>query len=389
MENFIYNTPTTVYFGKDTHKKVGEIISGLGYKKIMIQYGQGSVVKSGLLDQVLSSLKEYGISAILQGGVEPNPKLTFIRKAVKVAKTEGVELILAIGGGSVLDSSKYTALGAKSDSDVWDMVLRKVTPTTALPVGCILTISAAGSEMSNSAVMTNMELNLKKGLTSELNRCKFAICNPELTYSVSKYQTACGVVDIMSHTIERYFTVCPDVDITDGISESLLKTVIKWGKVAIDNPTDYEARANLMWASSLSHNGLTSCGREVYLVVHQIEHALSGEYDFVAHGAGLAVLFPAWAKYVCKYNVKRFARFARNVWDVVEDNDEIASQMGIKAMEDYFKSLGIQTKLGEFGIQPSAIDRIADLCTYGQTRTIKSYIELGYNEIKEILKLSF
>lgn len=389
MQNFVYNTPTTVYFGKDSHKKVGEIINGLGYKKIMIQYGQGSVVKSGLLDQVLFSLKEYGISAVLQGGVEPNPKLSFIREAVKVAKTEGVELIVAVGGGSALDSSKYTALGAKVDGDVWDIVMGKIKPSSALPVGCILTISAAGSEMSNSAVMTNMELNLKKGFSSELNRCKFAICNPELTYSVSKYQTACGVVDIMAHTMERYFTDYDDVEITDGIAESLLRTVIKSGKIAIENPNDYDARANIMWASSLSHNGLTACGRENYLVVHQIEHALSGEFDFVAHGAGLAVLFPAWAKYIYKHNLKRFARFARNVWGIVEDNDELASQKGIEAMEDYFKSLGIQTKLKEFGIQADTFDRLADLCTYGQTRTIKSYIPLGYNEIKEILKLSY
>jgi alcohol dehydrogenase YqhD (iron-dependent ADH family) len=389
MENFIYSTPTKVYFGKDTHKKVGEIINQLGIKKIMLQYGKGSIKKSGLYDDVMASLNEFNITVIEMGGVEPNPKLDFIRKAVEVAKKEKVELILAVGGGSSLDSSKFTAIGAYNDKDVWEYVLAKDKPQGALPVGCILTHSAAGSEMSNSAVLTNMELNLKKGLGSELNRCKFAICNPELTYSVDKYQTACGVVDIMAHTMERYFTDYEDVEITDGIAESLLRTVIKSGIIAIENPTDYDARANIMWASSLSHNGLTACGRENYLVVHQIEHAVSGEYDKVAHGAGLAVLFPAWAKYIYKRNVKRFARFARNVWGVVENDDEKASLLGINAMSDYFASLGMPLSLKDFDIPKDSISRLADLCTYGQTRTIKSYIPLGYQEIKEILELSF
>lgn len=389
MENFIYNTPTKVYFGKGTEKEIGKIISNYDYKKIMIQYGQNSVIKSGLLDSVLSCLKEYNIEYVLCGGVEPNPKLTFVKKAIEIAKAEKIDFILAIGGGSVLDSSKFTALGAVNDNDVWDFAMGRAIPKSALPVGVILTMSAAGSEMSNSAVITNLELNMKKGFSSELNRCKFAVCNPELTYTVSKYQTACGVVDIMAHTMERYFTLFPDTDLTDMIAESVLKSVIKAGKIALENPNDYDARATIMWASSLSHNGLTACGRENFLAVHQLEHALSGEYDSVAHGAGLAVLFPAWAKYVYKKNILRFAKFARNVWGVNEIDDEKAALLGIEKMSEYFISIGMPSKISEFGVDRDSIERLADLCTFQKTRTIKSYITLGFNEVKEIFEACY
>ncbi len=386
MQDFIYNTPTTVYFGKDKEKEVGSIIASYGYKKIMMQYGKGSIKSSGLYDTVIASLKENSIEVIEFGGVEPNPKLEFVREAIKVAIKEKVELILAVGGGSVIDSCKCTALGAKYDGDVWDIPMGKFVPKDALPVGCILTIAAAGSEMSNSAVLTNLPESKKKGCSTELNRCKFAIMNPELTFSVSKYQTACGIVDIMAHTMERYFTVCDDTVLTDRIAESILKTVVESGSVLMENPKDYNARANVMWASSLSHNGLTGCGRENFLAVHQLEHALSGEFDHVAHGAGLAVLFPAWAKYVYKKNVKRFAQFARNVFGVVESDDTIASQKGIDKMSEYFKSLGMPLTISEFNVPKESLDKLADLCTNGRTRVIKSYIPLGFNEVKEIFE---
>lgn len=389
MQNFIYNTPTKVFFGKDTHKNVGEIIKQYGFDKIMLQYGKGSIKKSGLYDQVVNSLNDNGIQFVEVSGVEPNPKLSFIRDAVKIAKEQKVQLILAVGGGSALDSSKYTAIGAFHDVDVWDLVMNPSMLKGALPTAVILTHSAAGSEMSNSAVVTNMELNMKKGISTEFNRCLFAICNPELTYSVSKYQTACGVVDMMTHTIERYFTNLPDTPLTDSIAEALLRNVISAGAVAVENPTDYDARATLMWASSLAHNGLTACGRENYLAVHQLEHAVSGEFDSVAHGAGLAVLFPAWATYVYKYAPKRFAQFARNVWGVVESDDLKASKMGIDAMANYFASIGMPTKLRDFGIPKESIPRLADLCTYGKTRTIKNYIPLGYQEIIDILNICY
>ena len=389
MLDFIYNTPTTVYFGKDKHKCVGEIIGELGINKIMLMYGQGSIKRTDLYDTVLDSLSKNNIKVVEMGGVEPNPKLSFVRDAVRIAKENKVELILAVGGGSVIDASKYTAAGALYDGDVWDFPLRKANPEKALPVGCILTISAAGSEMSSSAVITNEELNMKRGFNSELNRCKFAICNPELTYTVNEYQTACGIVDIMSHTMERYFSVCEPTDLTDRIAESILKSTVSAGKRAMEEPSDYEARATLMWASSLSHNGLTSCGRETVLAVHQLEHALSGEYDHIAHGAGLAVLFHAWARYVYKYNIPRFAQFARRVWDVSEENDECAAKLGIEKMAEYFKSIGMPMTLNEFGIDMSCADRLAELCTFGKQRTVKSYIELDFEKIKEIFYQSF
>jgi alcohol dehydrogenase YqhD (iron-dependent ADH family) len=273
--------------------------------------------------------------------------------------------------------------------DPWDFPSKKRVAEEALPVGCILTHSAAGSEMSSSCVISNEELNMKCGFGSDANRCLFAIMNPELTFTVGKYQTACGVTDIMAHTMERYFTVCEPTDITDRIAESVLKSVISAGRVAIDNPTDYDARANIMWASSLSHNGLTGCGRDVYLAVHQLEHALSGEFDHVAHGAGLAVLFPAWAKYVYKYNVPRFAQFARNVWGVSDEDDESAAINGIKAMSEFFALIKMPSKLSDFNVSEESIDKLSDLCTYGKTRVIKNYIPLGYEEIKNIFKLCF
>ena len=387
MKDFIYYAPTKVIFGKEKHKDIGNIIREYGYKNIMLQYGQGSIKKSGLYDEIMASLKESGINVIEMGGVEPNPKLSFVREAVKVAKENNVEMILAVGGGSVLDSSKYTAAGACADCDPWDFPTGKKKVENALPVGCILTIAAAGSEMSSSAVITNMELNMKRGFNSEFNRCKFAIMNPELTYSVSKYQTACGVVDIMAHTMERYFMPCEPTDLTDRIAESVLKAVISAGTTLMENPENYDARANMMWASSISHNDLTGCGRENALPVHQLEHALSGEYDHIAHGAGLAVLFPAWAKYIYKYNTSRFAQFARRVWDCTAEDDEAAALWGIEKMSEYFTSLGMPTCLADFDLDEACIDRLSDLCTFGRQRTVKSYIDMDYEVIKGIFRL--
>lgn len=384
MLDFIYYAPTKVYFGKEKHKQVGEIIKGYGYKKIMMQYGQGSVKATGLYDEVMDSLKAHDIEVVEMGGVEPNPKLTFVKEAIELARAEQVEMILAVGGGSVIDSCKYTAAGAMAECDPWDFPTKKATPAKALPVGCILTLAAAGSEMSSSAVVTNMELNMKRGFNSDWNRCQFAICNPELTYTVNKYQTACGIVDIMAHTMERYFTVCDPTDLTDRIAESLLVSVSEAGKVLMDNPKDYEARATVMWGSSLAHNDLTGCGRENFLAVHQLEHALSGEFDRISHGAGLAVLFPAWAKYVYRHNIPRFAQFARRVWGVTEADEEKAALQGILAMENYFASLGMPVRLNAFDIEKDCTGRLAELCTFGRQRTVKSFVELGYDEIKAI-----
>ena len=389
MRDFTYYAPTKVHFGKDKHKAVGEIIKEYGFKKIMMQYGMNSIKKSGLYDEVMKSLKESGIEVIEMGGVEPNPNITFVRNAIKVARENNVEMILAVGGGSVIDSCKYTAAGVNYDGDVWDFPTRKAVVENGLPVGCILTLAAAGSEMSSSAVITNSELNMKRGFNSEYNRCLFAICNPELTYSVSKYQTACGIVDIMAHTMERYFIPCEPTELTDRVAESILKSVINAGKTLMDDPCNYEARANMMWASSLSHNDLTGCGRENALPVHQLEHALSGEFEEIAHGAGLAVLFPAWAQYVYKCDVSRFAQFARRVWDVAEEDDTKAAKEGIDRMSAFFAEIGMPTKLRDFDVPKSSLDKLSDLCTFGRTREILTYVSLDYEKVKEIFELCY
>lgn len=386
MLDFTYYAPTKVIFGKGKHKEVGEIIKGYGFSKIMMMYGKGSIKKSGLYDDVMDSLKNTEINVVEVGGVDPNPNLNSVKKAVDIARETGVEMILAVGGGSVIDTAKFTAAGVYYDGDPWDFPTRKATPEKALPVGTILTIAAAGSEMSSSAVITNQELNMKRGFNSELNRCLFSICNPELTYTLPPYQTACGIVDMMAHTMERYFTLGSPTPLTDSIAESILKSIINAGKVLTHDPENYEARATVMWASSLAHNDLTGCGRENFLAVHQLEHALSGEDEKIAHGAGLAVLFPAWGRYMYKANVERFAGFARRVWDVTEADDEKAALMGIEAMSSFFKSLDMPTTLREFGIMKDDIDRLCDLCTFGNTRTVKSYIEMDYNVIKDIFE---
>lgn len=389
MENFVYYAPTKVYFGKGRENEVGSIVAGYGFKTVMVQYGQGSIRKSGLYDRVMTSLQNAGITVVEKGGVEPNPKVAFVREAVKLCRENGVELILAVGGGSVIDSCKYTALGALYDGDVWDIPSRKYAPDKALPVAAIITHAAAGSEMSGSAVLTNMAENMKRGFGSDLNRCLFAICDPELTYTVGPYQTACGIVDLMTHTIERYFTLCPPTPLTDRLAEGLLVSVIEAGRRVMAEPEDYEARGTILWASSLAHNDLTGCGREHILAVHQLEHALSGEYDHVAHGAGLAVLYPAWARYVYREDIPRFAQFARRVWGIREAEDETAARLGIEAMAAYFAELGMPARLRDFGVTEESLPKRADLCTYHGTRVVKSYIPLDYNTCLAIFQSCF
>ncbi len=383
MRDFNFYTPTKIFFGKGKENQIGEIVKGYGFKKIMLQYGMGSIKKCGLYETVMNSLCQNGIEVVEMGGVEPNPKYHFINEAIKVAANEKVELILAVGGGSVIDSAKYTAIGAASGLDVFEVAMGREKTDKALPVGCILTISAAGSEMSASAVLTNTEAGIKKGTGGDYIRPLFSILNPELTYSVSPYQTACGISDIMAHTMERYFYPCDDTPLTDRIAEALLKSVVEAGRIVMKEPENYEARATIMWASSLSHNNLTGCGRENALAVHQLEHALSGMYDHIAHGAGLAVLFPAWCRYAYKENIERFAQFARGVFDIKVADDEVAAIEGIEALEDFFKEIGMPLRLREFGIENTSY-ALAELCTMKRTRTIKSYLEIDANLAKEI-----
>ena len=392
MEQFSFYTPTKVIFGKGVQSQVGAVIKSYGFKKILFHYGSGSIKKSGLYDQIVASLRENGIEFVELGGVQPNPKLSLSRKAAQLCIDEKVEMILAVGGGSVLDSSKSAAAGAANHCDPWEFSSGARVLEKSLPGGAVLTIAAAGSEMSDSCVITNEEGWLKRGFNSDHNRPLFAIMNPELTYTVSKYQTACGVTDIMMHTLERYFCMNGDVALTDHLAEGLLRSVIEAGKVVMDKPDDYEARATLMWASSLSHNGLTGCGRNFMMRCHQIEHELSGMYDRVAHGAGLAVIFPAWAKYIYKNEkaLPRFCQFAQRVWGIEMDfeHPERTALAGIEACENFFKSLGMPVRLSELDVDDTKFDEMAEKCTFFGKRVLKDYIPLGKTEIIEIYNLA-
>ena len=395
MNNFIYETPTKVYFGKDEELKVGKLVAEYKPKKVLIHYGGKSAKESGLLDRVKKCLDEEHIAYVELGGVVANPQLSLVRKGIKLCLDEGVDFVLAVGGGSVMDSAKDIANGAANpEVDVWDFSLKKCEPVKTLNKGAILTLAAAGSEMSSSCVITNSETGQKMGYGSSLNRMNFAIENPELTYTVSPYQTACGAVDIAMHTIERYFCPGDDTYLTDAIAEAVIKSTMKASADCLENPKNYEARANMMWASSLAHNGLTQCGRQFQLVVHQLEHEVSGMYPDVAHGAGLAALWCSWARYVCKANednYKLFARYARNVWDIAEPDMKKAANAGIDASEAYFKSLGMPVSIGELscGVQDEAgIEDLAARVSYHGTRRVGTLVSLDHEALREIFAMA-
>lgn len=392
MENFVYDTPTKVYFGKDEENKVGKIIKEYDVNKVLIHYGGKSAKESGLLDRVKKCLEAEDIKYVELGGVVANPELSLVRKGIELCNKEGVDFVLAVGGGSVLDSAKDIANGvANPDTDVWEFSLGTKSPAKTLKKGAILTISAAGSEMSNSCVITNTETCEKRGYGSPMNRMNFAIENPELTYTVSAYQTACGAVDIAMHTIERYFCPGEDTYLTDSIAEAVIKNVMKAGADSIKNPRDYAARANMMWASSLAHNGLTQCGRVTQLTVHQLEHELSGFYPTVSHGAGLAALWCSWARYVCDANIPRFLQYAHNVWnlDIDFEHPKDVVLKAIDMQEAYYKSINMPTSLRELGIKEEDLEKFAMACSRGKTRTLIGYKPLGYEEILDIYKLAY
>lgn len=392
MNNFVYETPTNVYFGKDEEQKVGKLVATYKPKKVLIHYGGKSAKESGLLDRVKKSLDAEGLSYVELGGVVANPELPLVRQGISLCLDEGVDFVLAVGGGSVMDSSKAIANGAANpDVDVWDFSMGKASPEKSLHKGCILTLSAAGSEMSNSCVITNPETGDKRGYNSIFNRMDFAIENPELTYSVSKYQTACGAVDIAMHTIERYFCPGEDTYLTDSIAEAIIKSVMKAGKDSYNNPTDYTARANMMWASSLAHNGLTQCGRSFLLTVHQFEHEVSGMYPKVAHGAGLAALWCSWARYVYKANISRWLQYAHNVWnlDIDFEHPEDTIEKAIDLQEQYYKSLGMPTSLRELDVKESSLEELALKCSRNKTRTLPGYMSLGYDEMLRIYRMAY
>lgn len=391
MNNFDYCVPTRVIFGKGTQLQVGEIIKEYGFKKVLVHFGGGSVKKTGLLDQVLKALDDQGIGYVQLGGVQANPTLSMAKKGIELCRAENVDFILAVGGGSVIDSAKCIADGAANpDMDVWKFFEKTAVPEKALPHGNILTLAASGSETSASCVITNEDGGLKRGFNSKTHRPLFAICNPELTYTVNKFQTGCGSVDILMHTLERYLSKSKDTPLTDRLAEGILKSTIEAGKVADKNPEDYEARATLMWAGSLSHNDLTGLGREYLMQVHQMEHEISGMYPRVAHGAGLSALFCSWARYVCKNDVDRFAQLAVRVWNVdMNFEDPMKTALaGIQAMEDFCRSIGMPVSLSELDINDEKFEEMADKCTLCGKRTLPGIRELGRQEIIDIYRMA-
>lgn len=392
MNNFIYETPTKVYFGKDEELKVGKLVAEYKPKKVLIHYGGKSAKESGLLDRVKKCLEDEKIAYVELGGVVANPQLSLVRKGIKLCLDEGVDFVLAVGGGSVMDSAKDIANGAANpEVDVWDFSLKKCEPAKTLNKGAILTLAAAGSEMSSSCVITNSETGQKMGYGSSLNRMNFAIENPELTYTVSPYQTACGAVDIAMHTIERYFCPGDDTYLTDAIAEAVIKSTMKASADCLENPKNYEARANMMWASSLAHNGLTQCGRQSQLVVHQLEHEVSGMYPDVAHGAGLAALWCSWARYVYRCNINRWLQFAQNIWnmDIDFEHPEKTIEQAIDKQEQYYASIGMPINLKSLGVKKESLEELALKGSRNRTRTLIGYKPLEYEDILKIYQMAY
>ena len=354
MFDFQYYAPTRVVFGRGVEARTGSLLKELGAKRVLLHYGGGSAVKSGLLSRVAASLDEAGIAHTQLGGVVPNPRLSKVREGAKLAQEFGADLILAVGGGSVIDSSKAIGYAvAEPDRDVWEIYDRRRTPKACLPVACVLTIAAAGSEMSNSSVITNGDTGEKRGYRNDLCRVKLALMDPELTTTLPPYQTAAGCTDILMHTLERYFTQGGNMELTDQIAEGLMRTVMKNALILRDDPANYDARAEVMWASSLSHNDLTGLGADgMDFVSHGMEHELGGMFD-VTHGAGLSAVWPSWARYVYRDCLPRFVKFARTVMDVEGTSDEDTALKGIAALEDFFRSIHMPVTLKELGVEPT------------------------------------
>ncbi len=391
MFDFKYFTPTKVLFGKNTESKVAELIKEFGGTKVLIHYGGGSVVRSGLLKKVTDTLDAAGISYVTLGGAVPNPHLGLVYEGIELCKKEKIDFLLAVGGGSAIDSAKAIGYGVANERDVWDYYDYKRTVTGCMPLGVILTIAATGSEMSDSSVITKEEGLVKRGYSSDFGRPKFAILNPELTMTLPDYQTACGCTDIMMHTMERYFTNGGNMEITDALAEGLLRTVKKNAVILRDDPKNYDARAEVMWAGSLSHNGLTGCGNNGGdWMTHKLEHELGGLYD-VAHGAGLAAIWGSWARYVYKNCLHRFKKFALNVMDVENTGtDEEIALRGIEAMEDFYRSINMPTNLRELGVNATDEDLVtmAHKCALGVGGEMGSAKVLDEKAMLEIFRMS-
>ena len=392
MKDFNYYSPTQVVFGRQSEEAVAELVKKYGGTKVLVHYGGGSAMRSGLLDKMLRLLDEGGVQHVELGGVVPNPLLSMVYKGIELCRKENVDFILAVGGGSVIDSSKAIAYGVKYDGDVWDFWDGKGTPKAALPIGSVLTIPAAGSELSDSCVITKDEGLLKRGVNSDLCRCRFAIMNPERTFTLPPYQTAAGATDIMMHTMERYFCKYQDMTLTDALAEALLRTVKDCAIDVLRDPEDYRARAQIMWAGSLSHNNLMECGLEKDFATHRLEHELSALFG-VTHGAGLAAIWPSWARYMLPRHTSRFVQFAVNVMGVENDftSPEQTAEKGIRAMERFYKEIGMPITIKELlgrDVTDEEIEVMADKCSRGGTITVGTLERLGREEMVKIYKMA-
>lgn len=389
MENFIFHSPTCFVFGKDTENQAGEYVKKFGGKKVLVHYGGSSAKKSGLLDRVEASLQKEGIPYVTLGGVQPNPRSGLVYEGIDLCRKENVDFILAVGGGSVIDSSKAIAAGTIYDGDFWDFYTGKVIEE-ALPVGTILTIAAAGSEGSPDSVITKEEGMFKRGASGPAIRPKFSILNPQLTQTLPPYQTAAGVTDIMAHLYERYLTNSKEVEVTDRLIEGLLLTMRHEGPRVIADPNNYEARANIMWAGMVAHNHICGVGRSQDWNSHNIEHELSALYD-CAHGAGLAVTMPAVFKYVMNHDIMRFARVAVRVWGCQMDFDhpEVTALEGINAFQNFLISLGMPKNFEELGAKEEDIPKLVEVLCRGDGRdgTITGFVTLNEEDCTNIYKL--
>ncbi len=387
MDNFQFYSPTEFVFGKGSENEAGKYVKKHGGTNVLLHFGGGSAVKSGLLDRVKKSLDEYGIAYTELGGVKPNPRDTLVYEGIDLCRSKGIDFILAVGGGSVIDSSKAIAMGVPYNGDFWDFYCGK-SPEAALPVATVLTIAAAGSEGSGDSVITKEEDGLKRGASSDLIRPRFSIMDPELTCTLPAYQTACGATDIMAHVFERYFTNTAEVEITDRLCEAVLLTMIKETPRVIADPNNYQARANIMWAGTVAHTNIVGVGREQDWNSHGIEHELSALYD-CAHGAGLAVIMPAWMEFVCSHNVLRMAQAAVRVWGCEMDFEcpENTAREGIARFRKFLRSIGMPINFAELGAKKEDIPALVEKFGIGDGRT-GGFVKLSAEDIAEIYRIA-
>jgi len=389
MDNFQFWSPTEFIFGKDTESECGAYVKKYGGTKVLVHYGSNSAVRSGLLDRVTASLEKEGISYVLLGGVQPNPRDTKVYEGIELCRKEGVDFILSVGGGSCIDSAKGIALGVPYDGDFWDFYGTGKPVEKALPIGTVLTIAAAGSEGSGASVVTKEEGMLKRDTGSDLLRPRFSILNPALTCTLPAYQTACGATDIMAHVFERYFTNTAEVEITDRLCEAVLLTMIKETPRVIEDPNNYEARANIMWAGTVAHNDIVGVGRSQDWNSHGIEHELSGLYD-CAHGAGLAVIMPAWMEFVCSHNVMRFAQMAVRIWgcEMNFENPEATAKQGIYAFRRFLSSIGMPINFEQLGAKEEDIPVLVEKFGLGEDGRTGGFVSLSSEDVAQIYRIA-